>query len=83
VRAPYSLYAGKLNPRNEAALLLRHTAYRDAVQGRTHMAALGQELSDLIYRGQATDARLRESPLYPTLREILGRDGEQKLAIGG
>ena len=72
VRAPHSLYAGKLNPRNEAALLLRHTAYRDTVQGRTRMAVLGQELSDLIYRGQATDARLRESPLYPTLREILG-----------
>jgi DNA repair photolyase len=82
VRAPHSLYAGKLSPRNEAALLLRHTAYRDAVQGRTHMATLGQELSDLIYRGQATDARLRESPLYPTLREILGRDAEQKLALG-
>jgi len=82
VRAPHSLYAGKLNPRNEAALLLRHTAYRDAVQGRMRMAALGQELSDLIYRGQATDARLRESPLYPTLREILGRDSQQKLAIG-
>src|SRR5215211_6217614 len=82
VRAPHSLYAGKLNPRNEAALLLRHTAYRDAVQGRTHMAALGQELSDLIYRGQATDVRLRESPLYPMLREILGRGGEQKVAVG-
>jgi DNA repair photolyase len=76
VRAPHSLYAGKLNPHNEAALLLRHTAYRDAIQGRTHIAALGQELSELVYRGQADDARLRASPLYPTLREILLRDSD-------
>jgi hypothetical protein len=73
VRAPHSLYAGKLKPHNEAALLLRHTAYRDAVQGRAHMAALGQELADLVYRGQADDARLRKSPLYPTLRDILSQ----------
>jgi len=76
VRAPHSLYASKLKPRNEAALLLRHTAYRDAIQGRTHMAARGQELSDLIYCGQADDAQLRASPLYPTLREILRRDSD-------
>ena len=73
VRAPHSLYAGKLSPRNEAALLLRHTAFRESVQGRAHMAAIGQQLADLVYRGQADDARLRESPLYPTLREILAR----------
>jgi hypothetical protein len=36
------------------------------------MAGLGQELADLVYRGEADDARLRASPLYPTLREILG-----------
>ncbi|HJZ46276.1 MAG TPA: radical SAM protein, partial [Roseiflexaceae bacterium] len=53
VRAPHSLYAGKLRPQNEAALLLRHTAFRDAVQGRTYMATLGRNLADLIYRGQA------------------------------
>jgi DNA repair photolyase len=78
VRAPHSLYAGKLNPRNEAALLLRHTASRDAIQGRTHIATLGQELSDLVYRGQADDAQLRASPLYPTLREILQRSPIQR-----
>jgi DNA repair photolyase len=76
VRAPYDLYAGKLKPQNEAALLLKHTAYRDAVQGRVHMAALGQNLASLVYRGEATDDQLRESPLYPTLREILSRTNE-------
>ena len=77
VRAPHELFAGKLNPHNEAALLLKHTAFRDATQGRTHLAALGRELADLVYLGQADDARLRESPLYPTLREILGRELER------
>src|SRR5205814_830656 len=73
VRVPHQLFAGKLKPENEAALLLKHTAFRDAVQGRMHMAALGRDLAELVYRGVADDAKLRESPLYPTLREILGR----------
>jgi DNA repair photolyase len=77
VRAPYEIYAGKLKPQNEAALLLKHTAYRDAIQRRTKMAALGQQLSNLVYRGEATEEQLRESPLYPTLREILGRERER------
>lgn len=76
VRAPHQLYAGKLKPENEAALLLKHTAFRDAIQGRAHMAALGNELADLVYHGQADDARLRDSPLYPTLRAILRREEE-------
>jgi DNA repair photolyase len=71
VRVPHRLFAGKLKPQNEAALLLKHTAFRDAVQGRLRMAALGRELAEQVYRGPVSDARLRESPLYPTLREIL------------
>ena len=74
VRAPHRLFAGKLNPRNEAALLLKHIAFRDAIQGRGHMATLGRELAELVYRGEADDQRLRQSPLYPTLREILGAE---------
>jgi DNA repair photolyase len=73
VRAPHQIYAGKLRPQNEAALLLKHTAYRDMVQGRANMAALNQNLANLIYRGEATEQQLRDSPLYPTLRDILGR----------
>lgn len=73
VRAPYQLYAGKLKPQNEAALLLKHTAYRDAIQGRTNMAALGRDLASLVYRGEASEQQLSKSPLYPTLREILQR----------
>ncbi|MBC8161847.1 MAG: radical SAM protein, partial [Roseiflexaceae bacterium] len=30
IRPPHNLFAGKLNPRSEAALLLKHTAARDA-----------------------------------------------------
>jgi hypothetical protein len=72
IRAPHRIFAGKLKPRNETALLLKHIAFRDAIQGRVHMATLGRELADLVYRGEADDQRLRQSPLYPTLREILG-----------
>jgi|HigsolmetaAR201D_1030396.scaffolds.fasta_scaffold04373_2 DNA repair photolyase len=74
VRAPHRLYAGKLNPANEAALLLKHAAARDAMQGRTNIASIGQTLANRVYAGVATDAELRQSPLYPTLREVLGRE---------
>lgn len=73
VRAPHAIYAGRLRPQNEAALLLKHTAFRDSVQGRAHLARQGYELADLIYTGQATDVQLRASPLYDTLNAILSR----------
>lgn len=72
VRPPHELYAGRLAPRNEAALLIKHTAFRDAVQGRVHSAARGRELADRVYRGEAAEAALRDSPLYATLQHILG-----------
>lgn len=73
VRAPHALYAGRLRPQNEAALLLKHAAFRDSVQGRTHLAHQGRELADLVYAGKATDIQLRASPLYDTLHAILRR----------
>lgn len=79
VRAPHQIFAGKLKPQNEAALLLKHTAFRDAIQGRIHMAALGHELADLAYRGQLDEVRLRESPLAPTLRDILWREPKTEM----
>jgi DNA repair photolyase len=80
VRAPHHIYAGKLKPTTEAALLLKHTAARDAMQGRVHMAALGQELAALVYDDAADDTALRQSPLYTTLRGILGPHAEE---VGG
>lgn len=74
VRIPHDLYAGRLRPHNEAALLLKHTAFRDAVQGRTHMARHARELAERVYRNQATEDQLRDSALYPTLKEILSRN---------
>ena len=78
IRPPHQLYAGRLHPRSEAALLLKHTAYRDAVQGRTNLAHEGQHLAERIYHGLATDSELRESPLYATIRSILARDDEAR-----
>jgi DNA repair photolyase len=71
-RAPHRLFAGKLAPRNEAALLLRHAAFRDRVRGRTRVAQIQRELADQVYAGTVDPRRLRESPLYPTLKELLG-----------
>jgi DNA repair photolyase len=72
-RPPHQIYAGRLRPENEAALLLKHTAFRDAIQGRARMAELNRGLAELIYQGAADDAALRDSPLYPNLKEILKR----------
>lgn len=71
-RAPHRLFAGRLSPHNEAALLLRHAAFRDRVQGRERVAALQRTLADEVYAGTIDTARLRESPIFPTLREVLG-----------
>lgn len=74
VRPPHRLFAGRIAPRNEAALLLKHEAFRDAVQGRNQLASLGRELAELVYRGESTDDDLRRSPLYMTLRGVLSQE---------
>lgn len=71
VRPPHRLFAGRLNATNEAALLLKHMAFRDAAQGRSAMAAMHRDLAELAYRGEATPEQLRVSPLWSTLREVL------------
>jgi DNA repair photolyase len=72
VRVPHTIYAGKLAPRSEAALLLKHSAFRDAVQGRHHLAQQGVDLAELIFRGMATEAQIREHPLGGMLVPLLG-----------
>jgi DNA repair photolyase len=72
-RAPHRVFAGRIAPHNEAALLLKHAAFRDRVAGRDRVAAMHRELADQVYAGDWRDADLRQSPLYPTLREILAR----------
>ncbi|NJN66157.1 MAG: radical SAM protein [Chloroflexaceae bacterium] len=71
-RIPHKVYAGKLLPPNEAALLLKHYAFYDMAQGRKHMAKLHRELADLVYQGRATPDQLAVSPLWPMLKGILG-----------
>lgn len=74
VRAPHRLYAGRIAPRNEAALLLKHAAFRDRVQGRERVAALQRELAEQVYAGTPDERAMRESPLYPVIQEILRRE---------
>ncbi len=76
VRPPHQIFAGKLEPRSEAALVLKHTAFRDTVQGRTHLGRQGRELAELVFRGEAKEDQLRQSPLYSTLRSILKGAGK-------
>jgi DNA repair photolyase len=70
-RVPHRIYAGKLSPANEAALLLKHSAFRDRVQGRDRVADIHRSLAEQIYSGDMRPANLRDSPLAPTIREIL------------
>jgi DNA repair photolyase len=73
IRVPHKIYAGKLRPANEAALLLKHNAFRDRVQGRDRVANIHRNLAEQIYAGDMRPASLRESPLAPMIREILDR----------
>lgn len=72
VRAPQRIFAGRLAPHNTAALLLKHAAFRDRVQGRELVATAQRALADQVYAGEVDQLALRESPLYPVLREVLG-----------
>lgn len=72
VRAPHRIFAGRLSPRNEAALLLKHAAFRDRVLGRSRVAEIHRDLAERVYAGETDLPELRESPLYPTIREVLG-----------
>lgn len=69
---PHRVYAGRLDRFNEAALLLKHAAMRNALQGQNHMAMQHRELSDLVYHRQATPEQLRASALWGKIQPILG-----------
>jgi hypothetical protein len=70
--APHSLYTGRVSPRNEAALLLKHAAFRNALNSQHRMAELHRNLSDLSYRGDITAEQLRDSPLWRKVQPLLG-----------
>lgn len=72
IRPPHKFYEGVLTPRNEAALLLKHHAFRDMTQGRQHIANMHRSLADFVYHGKETPEQLNASPLWPTIRMILG-----------
>jgi DNA repair photolyase len=69
--APHALFRGRLTPANEAALVLKHAALRNACQGQHRMAELHRTLADAIYRGQAAPDDLRASPLWKVLQPIV------------
>ncbi len=72
-RAPHRLFANRLTPCNEAALLLKHMAFRDMAHGRMKMAAMHRQLADQVYAGDIQTELLERSPLSSTLQPILQR----------
>ena len=79
-RAPVSMYQPHLAPANTAALLLKHQAFVDQIKGRELLASRHANLAEAVFQGNADQPALSVSPLWPTLREILGYpDSNQKL----
>lgn len=72
---PHRIYGGHLDPFNEAALILKHAAIRNVLQGQNHMATLNRDLADLVYHRQATPDQLRTNPLWNKIHAILGYAG--------
>lgn len=79
-RAPLELYRRHLSPNNAAALLLKHQAFVDQIKGRELLASRHANLAEAVFKGNADEPALSVSPLWPTLREILGlADSSQRL----
>lgn len=76
-RAPHRLFANRLSPWNEAALLLKHMAFRDMAHGRIHMATMHRRLADQVYNRDIQMEHLEQSPLFPTLQQILEPAGKR------
>lgn len=70
-RAPQRIFSGKLRPQNEAALLFKHAAFRDRVQGREHMAQIHRQLADQAYRGTIDPELLQSSPIRSSIMALL------------
>ena len=71
-RAPLDLYRPHLSPTNTAALLLKHQAFVDQIKGRELLSNRHANLAEAVFKGQADEPALAVSPLWPTLRDILG-----------
>ncbi len=71
VRVPHRLFHRRISPANEISLLLRHHAFRDATQGRERLAGLHRSLAEEAYLGRFDQVRMMQSPLWPTIQNIL------------
>jgi DNA repair photolyase len=71
VRVPHRIFHRRISPKNEISLLLRHQAFRDATQGREHLAQLHRSLAEEAYRGRFDHVRMMQSPLWSMLQTIM------------
>ena len=70
-RPPHRIFHRRISPSNEISLLLRHHAFRDATQGRERLAQLHRSLAEEVYLGRYDQVRMMQSPLWPTIQNIL------------
>jgi DNA repair photolyase len=71
VHPPYSLFAQRLDPRNELELAILHQARRDMLQGRDTLAIIGQSLATKIAAGDLPMQELRNYAHYILIRPAL------------
>ena len=70
-RVPHRLFHRRISPANEISLLLKHQAFRDATQGRDRLAQLHRSLAEEVYLGRFDQVRMMQSPLWPTIQNIM------------
>jgi hypothetical protein len=71
VHPPYSLFAQRLDPRNELELVILHQVRRDVLQGRSTLATIGQTLATRIAAGELPLPELRNYAHYTSIRPAI------------
>ena len=79
-RVPHRLFHRRISPTNEISLLLKHQAFRDATQGRDRLAQLHRSLAEEVYLGRFDQVRMMQSPLWPTIQNIMHPPPEPEAA---
>jgi len=70
-RVPHRIFHRRISPSNEISLVLKHQAFRDITQGRERLAQLHRSLAEETYLGRFDQVRMMQSPVWPTLQNIL------------
>lgn len=83
IYAPHHLYAGRLAPTMEAALLLQQTGARNHLQRQPRLATIHAELAEQLYNGTLDESMLRNSPIARRVQSILAQPTPDHYRNGG